>query len=307
MALPLKRMAAVLPLAMLGGAGVGVYTSGEPNFTLYRPSADGGPSLAMKYLNSYREGMRPMTQAPEGYGTGKFGGVKMAGFGQRGLGILESVGDLLGGMRGPVTRTIKTTGAPGASTQVIRETVEQAAPLWKRLAGVGVPLVGGAIALEALDPLSDVLKPVATSAGERMSENLGLAPTPWEQTIQKGIDALAVSGAKELTSGMAAGVGAGARAGVGLMSRPASFETMVQGDPILSQAPSTQLPLLQQSYQAMQRVAPQLSQEPFVTKNFLRDIMVTDTGPDHATLSSLARSEQTIADAQGSVWGGGRR
>jgi hypothetical protein len=200
---------------------------------------------------------------------GKFGGVKKANLLQKITAIAKSVG-------------------PDAN----------------KLMGVGLPLVGGIAAMELLDPLSDVLSPVATAAGERMSQGLGLSPTPMEQTFQKGIDALAVQGAKELATGLAGGVAAGGRAGLGLMRRPASFETMVQGDPVLSQAPRAQVPLLHQSYQAMQRVAPRLSQEPFVAKNFLRDVMVTNTGPDHATLSSLARSEQTIADAQNSAWGG---
>ena len=209
-----------------------------------------------------------MTRPAEGYGTGKFGGVKTAN-------IMQTISSLA-----------KSMGTPD------------------KMLGVGLPLVGGVAAMELLDPISEVFKPMATDAGERMSAGLGLAETPWEQMAQKGLDSIAYHGAKELAAGMAAGVGAGGQAGLGLLRRPASFATMVQGDPVLSQAPRAQHPLLEQSYQAMQRVAPQLSQEPFVTKNFLRDIMVTNQGPDHATLSSLARSEQTIADAQGGGWGG---
>ena len=306
MGLPLALFA--LPMSVLGGAGLAMYTSGEPYASLYQPTPEGKPSLAMQYLNAYREGMRPMTQAAQGYGTGKFGGVKLAAMPQQAKGLMDVFGDLLGGLAGPVARgSRKITDAaelarmgfgPGVG-EATQEVVKHQWPLWKRLLGVGAPLAAGAVALEALDPISDVLKPVATSAGERMSEGLGLAPDPWQQTLQQGIDALAVEGAQELARGIAGGVGAAGRAGLNALRRPTSFDAMISSDPVLMQAPPEQMPLLQQSYDAMQRVAPRLSQEPFVTKNFLRDIMVTNQGPDHATLSSLARSEQTIAEARG--------
>jgi hypothetical protein len=260
-----------------------------------------------------------MTQAAQGYGMGKFGGVKLARE-KRSNRLLNALSNMLD-IGAPaahdlitqtkkipryVSKNIGTAADPKMVQQLAEETIEQtkhlrpgAATGWRRAMQVGAPLAIGAAGLELMEPISEVFSPVAQAAGERLSEGMGLSPDPMQQTLQKGIDALAQQGAKEIASGLAIGAGAGMRAGLGALRRPARFETMLQTDPVLMQAPPEQMPLLQQSYQALQRVAPRLSQEPFVVKNYLRDIMVTNQGPDHATLSSLARSEQTISEARG--------
>jgi len=315
----LKRYAIGVPLAALGGAGVAMYTSGEPDKSLYGPSEEGGPSLAMRYLSAYHEGKRPMND-PQ-YPRQKFGGVKTAVWGSRPLsampGVLQGFADLLFGGAGKVRKTVSnldpdtmkpfTAGAQRAmlraaeagakpAVSIVEEAVEQVAP-WKRLGMVAAPLAAGVVGLELLDPLSDVIKPVATSAGERMSEQLGIAHS-FDDTMWKGIDTLATQGAKELVSGLSGGLQTGAAMGMGALRPSLDVAGMIKTDPVLSQADRSQQQLIHDSYGAMQRVAPSLSAEPFVAKNFLRDVFVTGSGPDHATLSSLAKSEKTIQETR---------
>ena len=72
------------------------------------------------------------------------------------------------------------------------------------------------------------------------------------------------------------------------------FSHLVDTDPILGMATPDQQELMQSAYQSMQRVSPTIAADPFATKNYLREVMVTGNGPDHATLGNLAKSEESI-------------
>ncbi len=262
---------ASVALATAGGVGVlASLAQGNGDF-IAQSGADsiyeGSPNLGLQYITSYQDGQRAMN--PLRHRGQKFGGVKTAvSIVPRFFGAVDTVRNAV-------------DGAAGSSGVL----------------GLGVPLVAGVAAMELLDPISDVFSPVATAAGERLSEGMGLAPDPWDQTWRKGIDALVGQGAKELAQGVSRGAQQGAYSGFQAMRPTPDITPMIKSDPVLSQADREQRQLLQNSYDTLQRVAPNLSRENFVVRNFLRDVHVTGSGPDHATLSSFAQSEKAIREA----------
>lgn len=66
----------------------------------------------------------------------------------------------------------------------------------------------------------------------------------------------------------------------------------IQSDPILAKADPT---IIESSYNTMRRIAPTLAADPNAARAFLRNTALYGTGPDYATLKTLADTESSVA------------
>ncbi len=169
----------------------------------------------------------------------------------------------------------------------------------RRLAPAALATAGLGMAFG--DPVLELTKPVTESLGERIRSEF----VPLHE--RAGLEELAL---RELTKGLAAGLGGGASealAGVfgsgadaaGGAARRAiaqpQLEELLLRDPILRGATDHEREnILRPSADVMMRTAPQLAGTPFAMQNFLRTALTTGSGPDFVSIGNLARVEQDL-------------
>jgi len=78
------------------------------------------------------------------------------------------------------------------------------------------------------------------------------------------------------------------------------FNMLTKEDDIISKADKKQM---KSTFETMKRFAPNLAADENAARSFLREHATYDTGPNYATLKSLADAEKMIVDAGGSLAG----
>lgn len=252
-----------LPWGLALSTGTALYSVPEAS-----DKAEADP-IERGLLDAYRLGSEAMTP-PRDAGF-KFGGAKTpTSIKTAGLGLGKAIG---GGMKsiGDLLSQPKNIGAIAAGGAAL---------------GIGAA---------AADPLYDMAQPFIEAKGYELArDNTDI----W--TRAKMDQVAAESFAKTLGSEAATGLTSLLGAGADVAQAPRSshyndlFGHLVDTDPIIGMATPEQQQLLGSAYQSMQKVAPTIAADPFATKNFLREVMVTNNGPDHATLGNLAKSEESI-------------
>ncbi len=74
------------------------------------------------------------------------------------------------------------------------------------------------------------------------------------------------------------------------------FKRVMATDDLLSNIEQPDKEFLSRAYSTMKRFAPELAADEFATRNYLREALLASNGPDYATISNLARANQTVTD-----------
>lgn len=72
------------------------------------------------------------------------------------------------------------------------------------------------------------------------------------------------------------------------------FNRAVETDEYLQDATPEEKEMLGRAFSSMQRFAPELAQDEFAVRNYLRESLMSANGPDYATISNLARANRDI-------------
>jgi len=160
--------------------------------------------------------------------------------------------------------------------------------------------IGGGLA--GIGLLSDVLEPTIETLGYRLQK----ATQPWQERI-KLPDILAEAGAKGIGGGGAdslLGLAAdimqkatgGISGGIAAMQRPGILKGLMQDDPVLANAEADDL---MQHFHTMAKFAPTLAMDQNAARSFLREAIMSQSGPDYGTIAGLARAEKNVLEAKG--------
>lgn len=164
-----------------------------------------------------------------------------------------------------------------------------AMPSWSEVGGH----LGGGLLGQALGPL--VSAPAAGLA-ERIKGYFGPQQSVMDEfkhtaitTLGKSVADAGVSLLKDLASKAVSAVGsAGDQA-----ARVAILKALKLEDPILAEQPDK---VLMEAYHTMVRFAPTLSTDKNAVRSFLRQAVMSGSGPDYATIKLLADSENAVTN-----------
>lgn len=73
------------------------------------------------------------------------------------------------------------------------------------------------------------------------------------------------------------------------------FENAVQSDEYLRGAAAEEKLLLSRAFDTMARFAPEVATDEFAVRNYLRESLLSSSGPDYATISNLARTNEAVS------------
>lgn len=163
-----------------------------------------------------------------------------------------------------------------------------------RAGGLAALGVGAGVSLDALS--GDPFSPLGTEIERRLF--------PIESRVEgreefaKGFFS---SAGKELGSELVENTIGGVSAAIGaaaMMPRREAHRaralSLIDEDPLLSQASTQEKDMLMRAYDSMQRYAPSLAGDEFATKNYLRESLMAANGPDYGTIGNLAKTERMI-------------
>jgi hypothetical protein len=164
--------------------------------------------------------------------------------------------------------------------------------------GVGALGAAGVVGDTMLD--SVVAPGLAERSKMRAQDDMNASKSVFERADFGAVAAKSL--AQSLGGGLGEGItgvgGSAIGAGMSVTMSPMYdriFTQLVNQDPIMSRATPDELKMLRDAYQSMQRAAPTLARDTFAAKNFLREVFSTGNGPDYATISNLARSEEALS------------
>lgn len=81
------------------------------------------------------------------------------------------------------------------------------------------------------------------------------------------------------------------------------FDEVIQSDPELSRALKERPHVINDTYDTLKFVGPQLSTNRNAVRNFLRNGMMVDGNIDYSTIKTLAETEKTLRQAHGEIGG----
>ncbi len=303
----LKWLKRLLPFSLALSGGTALYSANLPEQFYGVESPE--DSLGYQLLHAYDKGQERMTASPK-YGSFKFGSAKSpttvknaAAFGKYVSSLMGGVGDIFKSRGSRAGAQEALTALRGAGTKIDPKTLAMAEGALAEAASTSKALpyaVGGLATLGAgaaiADPLFDIAQPYIDAKGYELARRNTDIMTRAKMD-QLAAESFAKTLGSEAAMGLTGLLGGTVDAATAIPRQRQYgdlFSHLLDTDPIIGMATPEQQALMGSAYESMQKVAPTIASDPFATKNYLREVMVTGNGPDHATLGNLAKSEESI-------------
>lgn len=266
--LPLKKI--LLGTGIAGGVGYAVLPDEANTYTV-----DGKPINAAM-LHAYQQASKPMTSPQQGY--------KMSH---------ANIGRKFFKTAAGFTSTFKNVGE-GAGK--LMQAFEHKPGL-----GAAALIGGGVVAGSLADNAAEMFAPTIEAQGT------GFARSHTSLFDRAKMDQVAAeSFAKEMGSQAAQGIsglfGQAVNSGIDSVNetrQQGRVRQMITEDPILSRATKEEAGLMLDAYNTALNTGPTIMANPYAARNFLREVLVTGNGPDHASLKAIAESERAYHNRRG--------